>query len=102
MNEDSFLCPHCNALLVRWEPSPYTGWGHDLYYCDNNECSYFLEGRRRICEEFEKNFAYRFCYDPENGQELPIITWCGGDLSLLKGRCPESPGPRQAELRKAT
>ena len=26
-------------------------------------------------------------YNPENGRAFPIIAWCGGDLSLLKGRC---------------
>lgn len=80
-------CPHCRKALVRWEPCAHTGWGHDLFYCDNNACSYFLEGRRKIACEYEKNFAYRYCYDPAKGRALPIIAWCGGDLSLLKGRC---------------
>jgi hypothetical protein len=87
MNQDKRICPHCKEPLVRWEPCPQTGWGHDLFFCDNNACSYFVEGRRKICCDYEKNFAYRYCYDPENGQELPIVVWCGGDLSLLKGRC---------------
>ena len=87
MNEKNLTCPHCDKQLLRWEPSPYTGWGHDLYYCDNNECNYFIEGRLKICIEFEKNFAYRYCYNPVNGKEFPIIAWCGGELSLLKGRC---------------
>jgi hypothetical protein len=89
MNEEKLICPHCNQSLEKWEPCPWTGWGHDMFYCNNNECPYFLTGRRRICLEFEKNFAYRYCYNPENGQELPIIAWCGGELSLLKGRCKE-------------
>jgi hypothetical protein len=49
--------------------------------------NYFITGRRKICNEYEKNFAYRYCYDPNNGQELPIIAWCPGELPLLKGRC---------------
>lgn len=89
MNQRRHTCPHCKEPLVRWEPCAQTGWDHDLLLCDNNACSYFVEGRRRICCEYEKNFAYRYCYDPKNGQEIPIVAWCGGDLSLLKGRCGE-------------
>jgi rubredoxin len=79
MDKDDWICPHCGKPLVRWEPCAQTGWVHDLFLCDNNECSYFVEGRRKI--------ACRYCYNPANGQELPIVSWCGGDLSLLKGRC---------------
>ena len=87
MDEEKRLCPHCNERLERWEPSPYTGWDRSLFFCNNNECDYFIHGRAKICLEYEKNFAYRYCYDPKNEQELPIIAWCPGDLSLLKGRC---------------
>lgn len=89
MNEEKYTCPHCSRPLKRWEPSPYAGWGHELYYCNNNDCVYFINGRVKICVEFEKNFAYRYCYNPVNGKAFPIIAWCGGDLSLLKGRCGE-------------
>jgi hypothetical protein len=89
-NEHTPTCPHCREALERWEPNPYTGWGHDLYFCNNNECDYFVTGRRRICEEFEKNFAYRYCLDPRKNKELPLIAWCPGELSLLKGRCAEA------------
>ena len=89
MNEAERNCPHCNEALERWEPNAWTGWGNDLFFCNNNACPYFVRGRKRICLEFEKNFAYRYCYNTKNGQELPIIAWCGGGLSLLKGRCKE-------------
>ena len=87
MDKDDRICPHCEKPLVRWEPCAQTGWVHDLFLCDNNECSYFVEGRRKIACDYEKNFAYRYCYNPANGKELPIVSWCGGNLSLLKGRC---------------
>lgn len=90
MTGNDMVCPHCNETLTRWEPCPETGWDTDLYYCDNNECRYFVDGRRKICEEFQKNFAYRFCYNPKNGQGFPLIAWCGGELSLLRGRCDEN------------
>ncbi len=80
-------CPHCNETLVKWEPNPYTCWGDDLYYCDNDACAYFVKGRQKICLEFEKNFAYRYCYNPKSGRSIPIVSWCGGELSLLKGCC---------------
>lgn len=90
MKEETYTCPHCHEVLTRWEPCPHTGWDHDLFYCSNNTCSYFVNGRRKICVEFEKNFSYRFCFDPVNGQELPIVAWCAGELSLLKGRCRDA------------
>ncbi len=95
-NEYRPICPHCRETLERWEPNPYTGWDHDLYYCNNNECAYFITGRRLICEEFEKNFAYRYCLDPKKNQELPLIAWCPGELSLLKGRCEDAESLREA------
>ena len=82
-------CTHCNQGLTKWEPCPESGWGDDLYYCDNDACAYFLEGRRRICREYDKNFSYRYCVNPKTGHSLPLVAWCGGDLSLLKGRCKE-------------
>jgi len=89
MEKTEYKCPHCDAELERWEPSPYTGWGNELFYCSNNQCAYFITGRKEICYQYEKNFAYRYCYNPENGQEIPIISWCPGKLSLLKDRCAE-------------
>lgn len=38
MNNETPTCPHCHEPLLRWEPSPYTGWGHDLFYCDTPGC----------------------------------------------------------------
>ena len=87
MPTNTKTCPHCNERLIRWEPNPESGWGNDLFYCANDDCAYFVRGRKKISRECEKNFSYRFCYDPETGRELPILAWCGGNLSLLKGRC---------------
>ena len=89
MSEEKMICPHCSEQLERWEPCPWTGWDNDLFFCNNDKCGYFVEGRKKICYEFEKNFAYRYCYNPRKGKALPIIAWCGGELSLLKGRCKE-------------
>ena len=87
MNEENYKCRHCGEILVRWEPSPDAGWDHDLYLCNNNRCSYFVNGREKMSKEHKVNFAYRYCYDPFKHKEMPIVSWCGGDLSLLKGRC---------------
>ena len=80
-------CPHCKKALKIWEPSPYTGWGHNMLFCENNECPYFIRGRRKIYTETYKNFAYRYCINPDNGKDVPIIAWCPGELSLKKGLC---------------
>ena len=86
-------CPHCQAILEAWEPHETHdwsyGWDHTLHYCVNNDCGYFQEGRRRIARGNQRNFAYRYCYDPEADSAFPLVAWCGGHLSLLKGRCQE-------------
>ena len=86
MEDEKYFCKYCGEQLDRWEPSPYTGWGHDMFFCSNDDCEYFITGRLKICIEHEKNFAYRYCLNPGTGKELPIIVWCYGDLSLLKKR----------------
>ncbi|MBN1847167.1 MAG: hypothetical protein JW932_01130 [Deltaproteobacteria bacterium] len=95
MQDKEYICPHCNGVLKQWSPPPHGGWDHDLFYCDNNACDYFIRGRTKISSESKTNFAYRFCYNPVNGRDFPLITWCGGDLSLLKGRCGE---PQKTEV----
>jgi hypothetical protein len=90
MKNNPLKCPHCQKELMTWEPSPYTGWGDNMLYCDNNECGYFVRGREKICREYDRNFAYRYCYNPKNGQGVPIIAWCYGELSLKKGKCKVS------------
>jgi len=90
MNQENPICPHCGKALSRWEPAPESGWDRELLYCDNNACTYFVRGREKVCKEFERNFAYRYCLDPKTGKARPIVAWCGGSLSLLKGRCGHS------------
>jgi len=95
MKNDNTACPHCRQPLTTWEPCPESGWDEDLYYCENNECSYFVKGREKICREYDMNFSYRFCLNPRTGKEFPLVAWCGGDLSLLKGRCEETPDMKE-------
>lgn len=85
MSERPF-CPHCNTPLTPWEPHPETCWGDTLWVCENNDCDYFKRGRAKIAEEEKVNFAYRYCLNPTTGKAVPIVSWCGGDLSLLKGK----------------
>ena len=73
MSDQKKLCPHCGMPLSVWEPHPEGGWDHDLLLCENNECSYFVRGRSRICREYEQNFSYRFCCDPKTGKEWPAV-----------------------------
>ena len=87
MIEEDNICPHCGQPLDQWEPHPESGWDHDLLICNNDECAYFVEGRKKIGDEFRVNFGYRYCYDPWKGRPIALITWCGGKRSYLKGRC---------------
>ena len=85
--EEIHTCPHCGEELSRWEPSPESGWDTDLLICNNDECAYFVKGRKKICDECSVNFSYRYCYNPSKGSNVALAAWCGGDLSLIKGRC---------------
>lgn len=88
MNERSCACPYCGERLDRWEPASESGWGNGLYLCNNNECAYFMQGRKKIGRECEVNFGYRCGYDPEKDRGICMAAWCGGSLSWMKGRCP--------------
>jgi len=52
MENEKLFCKYCGEELERWEPSLYTGWEHDMFYCNNDECEYFINGRKKICYEF--------------------------------------------------
>ncbi len=85
------ICPYCGKKLEVWEPHPETGWSDYLLVCGNDECEYFHRAREKVAEECKVNFAYRYCLNPKTGKAIPIVTWCGGDLSLLKGRAKKGP-----------
>jgi hypothetical protein len=87
MSSKDIHCPHCGNRLEAYEPSPFSDWDSPLLICNNNECSYFTKGREKICEDYKKNFSYRYCVNTANGTSIPMMAWCYGELSLLKGRC---------------
>jgi hypothetical protein len=72
--------------MQSWEPCPESGWDHDVLICRNDSCDYFIKGRKKIADEHEVNFGYRYCYDPLRKTSVAMAAWCGGDLSYLKGR----------------
>lgn len=81
------ICPHCGKGMEPWDPGPEGGWADDMFICNNNSCSYFVNGRKKIANENKVNFAYRYFYNPSRNKGGAVAVWCGGDLSLLKGRC---------------
>jgi hypothetical protein len=87
VEEIDHKCPHCGEKLDCWEPPPEGGWSHNVFLCMNNACSYFIKGRKKISGDYEANFGCRYCYDPVKGKGISMAAWCGGELSLLKGRC---------------
>jgi len=80
-------CPHCGERMESWDPGPESGWTDDILICNNNQCKYFTTGRKKIADENMVNFAYRYFWNPTSGKGGAIAAWCGGDLSLLKGKC---------------
>ncbi|MFH2006275.1 MAG: hypothetical protein ABI333_06790 [bacterium] len=80
-------CPFCETELEEWEPSAYHCWENNLWFCPSDRCKYFRYGRQEIADRFQKNFGYRYCFDPGNKVAFPLIAWCGGERSYLKGRC---------------
>jgi len=85
---DQGRCPYCGTPLEEYEPNAYECWPNNLSFCPSNDCSYFKFGRREIADRFQKNFGYRYCWDPVTENAFPRIAWCPGSLSYLKGRCP--------------
>jgi hypothetical protein len=80
-------CPYCETPLEEWEPTAYHGFPNNLFFCPNDQCAYFRGGRQAIAEQFKRNFGYRYCYDPGSNSAFPLVAWCGGGRSYLKGRC---------------
>jgi hypothetical protein len=87
MDEMDYTCPYCGEGLARWEPAAESGWDCDMYLCENDTCEYFTKGRKKVSRDYEANFGYRYCYDPIRRRAVPLAAWCGGHLSLRKGRC---------------
>ena len=90
MSNQKIVCPHCGSALESYDPSPFSDWDSELLICNNNDCSYFIRGRERVCDEYKKNFSYRYCVNASNGTAVPMVAWCHGELSLLKGRCNQT------------
>ena len=83
----SECCPYCETLLEEWEPTAYHAFPNNVFFCPNDGCEYFRYGRRAIAEQFNRNFGYRYCFDPVARSAFPLIAWCNGERSYLKGRC---------------
>lgn len=75
-------CPHCGEKFTIWEPSTYSGWGHDMLYCDNDECAYFVQGRRKICMEFEKTLPTGTVSTPKPERPFPLLPGAAGNCLL--------------------
>ena len=69
-------CPHCNAVLKRWQTPEDSTWGGAIrYVCFNDECPYFVEGWEFMEQRQAVTASYRHMLDPESGSVGPLPVW---------------------------
>ncbi len=73
--EEEKICPHCNQPLSCCEAPPIhigdgLGWGSEvLFICLNDACSIFLNGWKKIEEQYGHHASYRYMELPESKEK---------------------------------
>ena len=81
---DKSRCRHCGEKMSRWMPPEDASWNLVFQYvCFNDNCSYYVEGWKRMKDKYSHHCSYRFRYDPHTGQIGPLPVW---SASALRGR----------------
>jgi hypothetical protein len=69
-------CPHCKETLQAFTMPDNTGWQTDFHVaCFNDDCSYYVNGWKRMEERFGVRSSYRFRIDPATGKPSPLPVW---------------------------
>lgn len=69
------ICPHCNQELSCCEAPPIhigdgLGWGSEvLFICLNDSCSVFLNGWKKIEEQYGHHSSYRYMELPDSKEK---------------------------------
>jgi SAM-dependent methyltransferase len=73
--KDTFLCPHCNEGLLKWElpQNPFTQWDMAfLFVCFNDRCPFLLRGWEVMYRQGNMGMSYRFAYNPDRDQCMSV------------------------------
>ncbi|RMD52308.1 MAG: zinc ribbon domain-containing protein [Nitrospirae bacterium] len=89
--EDRPVCPHCEETLKKWEVPPFNfsdglGWGTNfLYVCFNDECSFYVNGWKRMMDVYGQVASYRYMIIPDTGEEgaIPFMTPMAGKGNII-------------------
>ena len=69
-------CPHCGEPLQAFAVPEEGGWDSTFHVaCFNDECSYFVRGRRRMEDVYGVRVSYRYRIDPTTGLSSPLAVW---------------------------
>ena len=86
--DETPICPHCQAPLVRWANPSLTNWsGEFQLVCFNDECPYYVRGWAWMLQQFNVKASYRHRLDPTNGETGPLPVWSPDALrsNILEG-----------------
>lgn len=68
-------CPHCKAVMEKFD-SRQLDWGTPfLWVCQNNECPFFKKGWEHMMENYGQLVSYRYMVEPEGGQAGALPTF---------------------------
>ena len=73
--KDTFLCPHCNEGLLKWElpQNPFTQWDMEfLFVCFNDTCPFLVRGWEVMYRQGNMGMSYRFAYNPDRDQCMSV------------------------------
>jgi len=69
-------CPHCGEPLQAFALPEEGGWESTFHVaCFNDDCAYFVRGRRRMEDVYGVKVSYRYRVDPTTGQSSPLAVW---------------------------
>ena len=69
-------CPHCGQEMKKWKVPIASTWPNEFFYiCFNDECSYFVQGWKRVWEQQATKASYRCRIYPDTEKGVPIPVW---------------------------
>ena len=73
MSTTSYLCPHCNKEMSKWQAPIESNWAGEIkYVCFSDECPYYQRGWKRMEEKYGTSASYRHSLNPDTGHEGPL------------------------------
>jgi len=74
--QSTHVCPHCGAVLSRWQTPVESTWGGEIrLVCFNDDCPYFVRGWTVMAEQQAVSASYRAVINPVTGATSPLPVW---------------------------